>query len=352
VSGVVVDTPAEMTPAWLSDVLGLDVVTVDPQRIGTGQMGTTYRLSIRYAGEAGPPTLVVKVAGPDEAMRALVAPGHAAEVGFYQHVASGLDARLPRCWSATITEDRSRFTLVLDDGAPAEPGVQADGCSLIQAEAAIANLVGVHVPRWGDPTLLDLPFLMRPQPEVAPMLKDALVGATDAFLSRYEGQLDDDDPATLRAVAGVIDRWQLIGLEPSSVVHGDYRLDNLLFSPDGHEVIAVDWQSAAVGPPLRDVAYFLGTSLEPSVRRASERSLVAGYHAAVVRRGVTGYDADRCWDDYRLGQLQAPLITILGCMYASGERTEQSDAMFIAMASRSATAIRELGSLDILEAAP
>ena len=63
---------------------------------------------------------------------------------------------------------------------------------------------------------------------------------------------------------------------------------------------------------------------------------------------MTGYEADRCWDDYRLGQLQGPMITIIGCMYASGERSEQSDAMFLAMAHRSCAAIQDLRTLDLL----
>jgi len=104
----------------------------------------------------------------------------------------------------------------------------------------------------------------------------------------------------------------------------------------------------AVEPPLRDVAYFLGTSVTTDRRRAHEQALVADYHAALVAHGVTGYDADRCWRDYRLGQLQGPMVTILGCMYARGVRSGRSDAMFLAMATRSCAAIQDLRSLELL----
>jgi hypothetical protein len=173
----------------------------------------------------------------------------------------------------------------------------------------------------------------------------------------HDLSVSTDNVALLRDVATVIGAWQLTRLEPSSVVHGDYRLDNLLFAPDGSgategpgapAVLAIDWQTAAVGPPLRDVAYFLGTSLATHVRRSAEESLVAEYHSAVVDRGVTDYDADRCWTDYRLGHLQGPMICILGCIYASGEQSERSDAMFLAMARRSCAAIRDLRSLDLV----
>ena len=71
--------------------------------------------------------------------------------------------------------------------------------------------------------------------------------------------------------------------------------------------------------------------------------------SALLARGVTGYDAERCWDDYRLGHLQGPMIGIIGCIYASGEQNERSDAMFLAMARRSCAAIRDLGSIALVD---
>jgi hypothetical protein len=349
----VVDRPEDLTAAWLSEALSasghdLAVESVKFERIGTGQMGTTYRLHLTYQGSEGPPTLVAKLAGEDEAVRELVAPGYAAEVGFYTALAPSLSVRTPRCWYGAITTDKTCFTLLLDDISSAVPGLQVEGCTVAQASASLGNLIGLHAPRWSDPSLWDLEFLLRPDEAMAAMLAQVMSMATDTFVERYAGQLSDVEGRILRDTSAVIEQWQLARPTPFSVIHGDYRLDNLMFDLSTGEVTAVDWQTAAIGPPLRDVAYLLGTSLHSEDRRATEASLVREYHSALVDRGIDDYDADQCWDDYRLGQLQGPMITVIGCIYAAADRSEKSDAMFLAMARRSCAAIRELGSLDLV----
>ncbi len=83
------------------------------------------------------------------------------------------------------------------------------------------------------------------------------------------------------------------------------------------------------------------------MRREYERRLVAVYHQELVARGVEGYDADRCFDDYRFGHLHGPLITVLGSEFATTTRTPEADAMFLTMARRTCTAIRDLSTLTL-----
>jgi len=46
--------------------------------------------------------------------------------------------------------------------------------------------------------------------------------------------------------------------ERVSVVHGDYRIDNMIFRADRHEIAAVlDWELSTLGDPLADFTYFL-----------------------------------------------------------------------------------------------
>ncbi|MET0663185.1 MAG: phosphotransferase [Ilumatobacteraceae bacterium] len=342
----VADGPEELTDAWLSRALGRHVSGVAAERIGTGQTGATYRLSIDTAD--GPSTLIAKVAAGDSAARRRVRNGYRSEVGFYRDIASTVDVAIPRCWYGAITDDSLAFTLLLDDLSPRVPGVQAQGCTIEQARSAVSNLAALHAGRWNDESIFDLAFVARPNPAGADHLGSIVAAATDTFVERFATELDDTDVATLRAVAAVMTEWHQARPDPFAVLHGDYRLDNLLFDPDGRDVVAVDWQTLAVGPPARDLAFFLGTSLTIDDRRAAERELVAGYHAALCARGVSGYGAGQCFDDYRLGQLQGPMITTMGCAFATGERSAAADGMFLAMARRSCAAIRDLDSLELV----
>ena len=44
----------------------------------------------------------------------------------------------------------------------------------------------------------------------------------------------------------------------TSIVHGDYRIDNMIFAKDQPKVIAVlDWELSTLGDPLADFSYFL-----------------------------------------------------------------------------------------------
>jgi aminoglycoside/choline kinase family phosphotransferase len=252
-----------------------------------------------------------------------------------------------RVAGTAISDDLHRFTLLLDDLAPATPGVQAEGCTVQQAFDAVVNLAGLHAPTWNDPELIQHEWLAPMDDATSAFVGDLLVGATEEFVGRFAEVLSADDVATLRDAAACVGAWGARRADDDalSLMHGDYRLDNLMFPTAGGWVAALDWQTVTIAPPARDLAYFLETSLDTELRRAHERDIVAAYVESITARGVSGVTLEGFFDDYRRGLLQGPLITVLGCAYATAEPTPRSDAMFLAMATRSCAAIRDLDAL-------
>ena len=336
----------ELNREWLGIALGCEVRSIGVEPIGTGQTSSTYRLTIDADGCAR--TLIAKFAEGLEDARRRVATGHRNEVGFYQQLAPTVDVRVPTCWYAAISDDGTRFTLLLEDLAPRRPGRQADGCSFSEAAKSVENLGRLHASRWNDNTLREVDFLLPLTEERAAFLADIARKGTEQFIARYANVLDEDDILTLQAAAEVFFEWQLNHSEPFSLIHGDYRLDNLMLHPAGTDVVVVDWQTLMTALPSRDLGYFIGTSLPTEQRREQEGQLVRGYYETLRSQGVTDYTFDRCSTDYRIGLLHGPMITVIGSLTSVGSRGRLADEMFLSMARRSCAAVRDHQSIEVV----
>ncbi|OBI92469.1 phosphotransferase family protein [Mycobacterium sp. 1245805.9] len=347
--------PGDVTAEWLSGVLSerrapVAVSGVDVVAIGTGQTGAAYRVAASYATDPGdlPQTFVIKLPAQDDTVRDRVVIGYRSECAFYSAVADRVQVPTPECFYCEISEDAMDFALLLADEAPAVQGDQLAGCGEVEARLAVAALAGLHAPTWCDPVWLNFDGIAfgRPDEAGANGLGEVAKMSADITLEKLGDRMTAEDRDTFSAAMGLVAPWLLAEYDRFALLHGDYRLDNMLFDPDRTRVSVVDWQTLGVGLPARDLAYFTATSLKPQLRADIEEGLVADYHRALTSRGVTGYDRETCWRDYRLGVLQAPLISALGFAFAAA--TERGDDMVLVMLTRGCRAIRELGTLELL----
>ena len=346
--------PSDVTAAWLTDVLGrrgtvADVASVDVRPVGTGQTGATFRVTATYASNphALPDSFILKLPSGDDAVRDRVSLGYRSECAFYSSVADRVTIPIPECFGCEITDEGASYALLLADQAPAVQGDQIAGCGVDEARLAVRALAGLHGPTWCDPhwqTFEGLAMSVTGEDAIRGMGEVAKMAA-DITVEKLKGKLNDADAETLVASMALVTPWLLQAPDRFALLHGDYRLDNLLF--DGDRVAVVDWQTLGVGLAGRDLAYFTGTSLEPDLRAEVEEELVGEYHRALGEQGVTGYDQSTCWHDYRLGMIQVPLISALGCAFAI--ESERGDDMMAAMLRRGCRAIRDLGTLELIE---
>jgi hypothetical protein len=336
---IIADTPDALSPAWLSDALELDIVGVMLEPVGTGQMCDSVRVHLTYAPQVdGPPTVIAKqpAAAPTSRTTALNLRSYEIEVRFYQQLAPELPVRTPHIYYSDIDVATASFVLLMEDMAPARQGDQLAGCSVGEAEIAIDELVKLHAPRWGDPKLADYDWLHH-DPETGRMFTlNVLPLLWGGFRERYEERLGPEVHEAGDALITNLERYLSSNHAPLTVVHGDYRLDNLLFGEagSGAPIAVVDWQTCTHGAGLNDVAYFIGAGLLLDDRLAHERELVERYHDGLAGAGVTDYDFDRCWIDYRLGAWSGLIMAIAASMLV--KQTDRGDDMFMTMAHRHA----------------
>ena len=112
--------------------------------------------------------------------------------------------------------------------------------------------------------------------------------------------------------------------DESSIVHGDYRIDNVIFHPDEPRILAVlDWELSTLGHPLADFAYHcMAWRLPPGLFRGlggldlaalgipTEGEYVAAYCRRTGRAGIEPRD----WEYYMIYNMFRIAAIVQGVM--------------------------------------
>ncbi len=342
-------SPEAITPAWLAEALGQEAAALrgfTVAKVGTGQMCDSFRLALEWAdGVDAPATVVAKCPSHDEASRniAKLTGTYVKEVSWYRELAADSGVAAPLCHYAEIGDDDVDFVLILSDLAPARQGDQLAGLGLASLAPCIDAAAGLHALLWNDPRLDTLPWLARDNGDVIRALfPQFYIG----FRERYAGRLAPEVLDLGEAIVARIDAYLARQTAARTIVHGDLRIDNILFAPDGERCWLVDWQTLGRGSGASDLAYLIGTSIaDPAERAAADRPAFDQWLAGLRRRGIEP-DATGLWDDYRVGALSGYFMAVFASM--SVERTARGDEMFAVMAERPARQALMLGSLDLL----
>lgn len=355
----IVALPEDVTAEWLTaalrrgGVIGQTTVTdFTSKSVGAGMLGDSVRFALTYDRpvEGAPASVVGKFASADPVSKATGAGVglYMKEVGFYRDIRDTVAIRTPTPYFAEINPETQDFTLLLEDMGPARQGDQLAGCGIEDAEAAMVQAAALHGPRWGDPSFAANAEMNR-APELSNYLVDGFPGFLAAFRERYDDMLEPEYMALCCRFADSIGKFFDGPPTPLTLHHLDFRLDNMLFEPQGGRwpLAVLDWQSVAVGPGVLDVGYFIGAGLTLENRRKHEEDLLRLWLEHMRGYGVTDYSWDDAWAHYRHYMLQGVFTAIFASV--GTKRTPRGDEMFMTMARRHCAQAIDLDALRLLE---
>jgi hypothetical protein len=347
-------TPEALTPEWLSAALRTKVASAayEPIAAGVGFLGKLGRLRLGYAdGGAGadggrPETLITKQPTLDEKSRqlAIMFRFYDKEVRFYREMGPEAGIRVPKVHHADSDPASGDFVLLLEDLAPARLGDQLEGCSAQEARLAVESIARCHARWWRDPRLSSFAWLPATNDPVHHFAQPVFQQCWPAFVQFVGDKLTPDLRRTGETLApNVVRMLDGVAGWPTTLVHGDYRADNLFFGGPrgGAAVAAVDWQVSSRGGGAFDLAYFLSGNVTTPTRRAVEKDLLRLYVDTLAANGVADYGFDECFAHYRFGVLYCLVysVIVIGTLDPSNAR---GLAMFHANFERVAAAIADL----------
>lgn len=320
---------------WLAAALSASGLPVDDNLAsvqartldqGLGAFSRLVRLDLTYRVPLHlPPSLVLKlpsdVAVNDERARAFDL--YRREALFYRDVAPTLTLRVPRCYWSNLDIEPHRPALLIEDLGSWSRADQLAGISVAQARQAVRSLAEMHAQWWEAPRLGHVPWL----PCLGGWTKGELVRTYRAhwpgFVARYARELP---PGSLDAGERLCDELEPLLHEtaapPRTLIHGDFRADNLFLDDDATGAVAViDWQLCCRGRGAFDIAYFLCQSMPESARRRHEASILRTWHDALLQQGVRRYSFDDAVCDYARGVQLCVAYAVVGTsLDRAGER--------------------------------
>lgn len=330
--------PAGLTPEWLTKALHSSgflptgaVTAVESTVIGAGVgfIGTIARLELTYDGApAGTPsTVIAKLPSEDPGSRMVgVAFGlYEREVRFYSDLAGVCGLATPKPFFSYYDATAGQAVILLEALEGGEWGDQVAGATPDQAALAIDAIGAFHAKWWKSPELAAYPWITSGIETIRQPIQMMYEAVWRTAIERF-GHLFPDD---IRAHIPDFGRRTMAALDqmaefPETLVHGDYRPDNLFFGAPGsdHPIVVCDWQGPGRGPGVVDAAYFIAGSMSPDDRRAHEDELLRRYHNHLLEGGVKDYSFAQLKEDYRgyFAGVIAGGVVLLGTLPEGNER--------------------------------
>ncbi|MBW2624443.1 MAG: phosphotransferase [Deltaproteobacteria bacterium] len=342
----------EITPEWLTGALtesgvlsGNSVRAIKREVIGSeqGYMGILTRLSIEYdqPDDAAPSTMVAKIPTQEPKNKMIMEAfwNFERENRLYEEILDQLPLRTPRCYYSDFDPGKGekwvnsvykrygklpkglaglyfyyvgmrnlrlkrRYILLLEDFGGLEQIDQRDGCSLEDAKLVMKPLGIAHAAFWESPQLNK--YWLKDHADFSNMMGflasrgiPVLKKAFPEKLSQKENEVFD---WLMKNNANLAEYTKT---RPNTLIHTDYRLDNIFFDRVNNNVAVIDWQASCPGLGLFDPCFFILNNGSSPFTHDQAEELITIYHQGLVEGGLSDYSLEECMSDYKYGLLIA-----------------------------------------------
>ncbi|MGI9625028.1 MAG: phosphotransferase [Acidimicrobiales bacterium] len=192
-----------------------------------------------------------------------------------------------------------RFLLVIEDIHDARPANQLESGTVEDALGALECLAGLHAQNWMNSRLVAEHPLVWPANRTPRVFQASYKRHRDDFFARFADVVDPGAAAHLDTIQDrVPELSDHMVTPPWTLLHGDYRLDNVLFRETG-DIVIIDYQLVLWGRAGYDVAYFITTALDPE-HKGAEDELLDAYLSALVDHGISDYSSSELRRDVKI----------------------------------------------------
>ena len=302
-------SPDAMTPGWLNAALagveGFDspIVGLTTTNVGAGRGFTSDLVRVERELErpgASPSTLIAKFSTGASHTRDLMKVAYARESTFYARFQADAPVRSPRCYFVAYQPEQVRYVLLLEDLGHLDGGDQIEGTSDARVETAVRQLARLHAHFWNHPDLRTA--LPRAQDDIdfesaRELFREGLGELRRTHSARYPRFLEIAEVLLgMLSIEGFDPKLLRPGRGDHTLLHGDYRLDNMFFGDEDGAITFIDWVVRA-GRGGGDLGYFLFQSLTTEQLHAHGSDLMKLYHRTLREHGVHRYSLRKVRSD-------------------------------------------------------